>query len=85
MTETVPAAEVKKNFELYQDRAQHAPVTVTHHGRPSVVILAADEYERLCRLDRHALSVTELDEADIDAIAAARIPEAKRYRTDDLT
>jgi prevent-host-death family protein len=84
MGETVPAAEVTKNFELYQDRALHAPVTVTAHGRPSVVILAADEYERLRQLDRQALSITELAEADIEAIAAARIPADKRYRTDDL-
>ncbi len=48
------------------------------------MIQAADEYERLRLLDRQALSVTELAEADIDAIAAARIPEGKRYRTDDL-
>ncbi|HXQ47181.1 MAG TPA: type II toxin-antitoxin system prevent-host-death family antitoxin [Caulobacteraceae bacterium] len=84
MGEMVPIAEVKKNFELYQDRALRTPVTVTSHGRPSVVILAADEYERLRSLDRQALSITELSEADIAAIAAARIPEDKRYRTDDL-
>jgi PHD/YefM family antitoxin component YafN of YafNO toxin-antitoxin module len=84
MGETVPIAEVKKNFELYQDRALLAPVTVISQGRPSVVILAADEYERLCSLDRQALSITELSEADIAAIATARIPEDKRYRTDDL-
>jgi hypothetical protein len=31
-----------------------------------------------------ALSIAELAEADMDAIALARIPEDKRYRTDDL-
>ena len=50
----------------------------------SVVILAADEYERLRSLDRQALAIAELSEADITAIATARIPEDKRYRTDDL-
>lgn len=84
MGETVPIAEVKKNFELYQDRAPHTPVTVTRHGRPSVVILPAAEYERLRRLDRQALAITELGEADIAAIEAARVPEDKRYRSDDL-
>ena len=47
MGETVPVAEVKRDFELYQDRALHGPVTVTRHGHPSVVSLAADEYNRL--------------------------------------
>lgn len=84
MGETVPVAEVTKNFELYQERALHAPVTVTRRGRPSVVILAADEYERLRRLDRQALSVTELSDTDIEAIGLSRIPEGQRYRTDDL-
>jgi prevent-host-death family protein len=84
MGETVPIAEVNKNFELYQDPALRTPVTVTRHGRPSVVILAADEYERLRSLDRLALSVAELSEADIAAIEAVRIPGDKRYRTDDL-
>jgi prevent-host-death family protein len=84
MGETVPIAEVKKNFALYQDQALHTPVTVTSHGRPSVAILAANEYERLRSLDRQALSITELSEADIAAIGTARIPEDKRYRTDDL-
>lgn len=41
------AAEVSRNFGHWQDRAMQGPVTVTHHGRPRVVILSADEYERL--------------------------------------
>ncbi len=84
MGETVPITEVKRDFERYQDRALRSPVTVTKRGRPSVVIFAAEEYERLRRLDRRALSVTELSEANIAAIKAARIPEDKRYRSDDL-
>jgi len=84
MGETVPIAEVKKNFERCQDRALHTPVTVASQGRPSVVIPAADAYERLRSADRQTLSITELSEADIAAIATARIPEDKRYRTDDL-
>jgi prevent-host-death family protein len=84
MGESVPIAEVKKDFELYQDRALHTPVTVTRHGRRSVVILAAEEYERLRSLDRQTLSVAELSEADIELIASAQIPEDKRYRIDDL-
>jgi len=50
MGETVPIAEVSKDFERYQDRALHAPVTVTNQGRPSVVILAAEEFPVRCRI-----------------------------------
>jgi hypothetical protein len=55
---------------------------VTSQGRPSGVILAADE--RLRSPDRQARSITELSEADVAAIAAGRLPEDKRYRADDL-
>jgi PHD/YefM family antitoxin component YafN of YafNO toxin-antitoxin module len=59
-------------------------VTVTKYGRPSVVILSAAEYERLRKLDRQTLAVTELSDSDIDAIRAARIPKKNRYRSSDL-
>ena len=84
MGETASVAEVAKDFEAYRERAQRGPVTVTRRGRPSVVILAADEYERLRSLDRQALAVTELSDADIEAIRAARVPAARRYRSADL-
>ena len=80
----VTAASVQRNFGRYRDAARRGPVTVTHHGRPSVVIVAAEEYERLRRLDRQALAVEELGDADISAIRKARIPRSKRYRTSDV-
>ena len=37
------------------------PQRVTRRGQPAVVVLAAAEYERLCRLERsHAPSLSEL-------------------------
>lgn len=78
------AATVQKKFGFYRDAAQRRPLTVTHHGRPSVVILAAEEYERLKRLDRQALAVEELAAEDIAAIRKARIPKSRRYKVSDL-
>jgi hypothetical protein len=58
MGETVHVTELTKNFEMHQKRSLRAPVTVSRRGRPSVVILAADEYKRLRSLDRpHSLSL----------------------------
>jgi hypothetical protein len=48
------------------------------------VILSAAEYDRLKKLDRQALAVTELGERDIAAVKAARIPAKHRYRSSDL-
>jgi prevent-host-death family protein len=82
MANEVTARDVQKMFGRYHDQALAAPVTVTKYGRPSVVILSAIEYERLRKLDRQALAVTEL--SDIEAIRAARIPKRQRYRSSDL-
>ena len=84
MADTVTARELQKRFGRYQDRALVAPVTVTKYGRPSVVILSAAEYERLRKLDRQALAVTELSDSDIEAIRVARIPKRHRYRSSNL-
>jgi prevent-host-death family protein len=41
------AAEISRNFGQWQDRALQGPVRVTHHGRPRVVIVSADQFERM--------------------------------------
>jgi hypothetical protein len=84
MANQATAREVQKMFGRYHDQALAAPVTVTKYGRPSVVILSATEYERLRKLDRQTLAVTELSDSDIQAIRAARIPKRHRYRSSDL-
>src|SRR5262245_61656407 len=47
---SVPAAELMRNFGRWQDRTAHGPVFVTNHGRPRVVLLAFEEYERIARI-----------------------------------
>ncbi len=77
---TATSAEVERNFRLWRDRAQQQPVSVTRNGRPKVVILAAEEYQRLKRRDRQALRVEELDDATLAALAATEPPaEAAQY------
>ena len=39
-------------FSEVVEAARRKPQTVTKHGKPAVVIVAADEYERLRHLDR---------------------------------
>lgn len=48
---TVTAAELQKQFGLYREIARNEPVTVTHHGRESLVVMAIEEYRRLKALD----------------------------------
>jgi prevent-host-death family protein len=58
------AAEVTRNFGHWQDRAMQGPVRVTHHGRPRVVIVSAQDFERLNQSSPRALDTAEIDEAE---------------------
>jgi PHD/YefM family antitoxin component YafN of YafNO toxin-antitoxin module len=49
-------------------------IMVTRNGRERVVLLSADEYYRLNRLDRVALSVGSLFDKELAAIADAGVP-----------
>jgi prevent-host-death family protein len=44
--------DAKNRFSEVVEAARRRPQTITKHGRPAVVVLAADEYERLHRLAR---------------------------------
>jgi len=46
---TVTAAEFQKHFGRYQDEALTKPVRITRNGRARLVMISADEYERLAR------------------------------------
>jgi prevent-host-death family protein len=43
----VSAREAKHNFGQLIDEARAEPVVVEKHGRPVVVVLAVEEYQRL--------------------------------------
>jgi len=44
--------DAKNRFSEVIEAARRNPQTVTKHGRPAVVVVAADEYERLRQLER---------------------------------
>lgn len=43
---TVTAAEISRNFGLWQDRALGGPVIITHHGRPRVALVAIEHLQQ---------------------------------------
>jgi prevent-host-death family protein len=63
-----------RHFGEFSDKALVQPVVVTKHGRNHVVIIAADEYERLKRRDRRAYLAHELPDDILEALK----------RTDDI-
>ena len=53
--------DAKNRFSEVVEAARRKPQTVTKHGKPAVVVVAAEEYERLRHLDRaESPSFTEL-------------------------
>jgi prevent-host-death family protein len=48
---TITSAELQKQFGKFRDMARRVPVSVTHHGRDDLVVMAAEEYRRLKSLD----------------------------------
>ena len=44
--------DAKNRFSEVVEAARRKPQTVTKHGKPAVVIVAAEEYERLHKLEQ---------------------------------
>ena len=72
----VSAADAQKQFGVYTEKAQREPVTVTKHGRDSVVMISSEAYERLRSFDtRESYSVYDLP----DDIAEAILKTAEEF------
>ena len=77
-----PSQNAKNRFSALVNAALAGePQQVTRRGRPDVVVLAADEYERLLRLDRaDAPALGELltqipqDDQDFERISVPALP-----------
>ncbi|NTF07286.1 type II toxin-antitoxin system prevent-host-death family antitoxin [Agrobacterium rubi] len=44
---SITTAEFMRHFGRYHDQAQKEPITLTKHGRPSVVVLPVELFEKL--------------------------------------
>ena len=60
---TLSAKDAKYGFGRLIDLARAEPITVAKHGRPVVVVLSVEEYERLKSLDSRQ-SRTKREERD---------------------
>lgn len=78
----VTTAEFIKHYGRLADCALSEPLTITQNGHDRLVLLSAEEYERLTRRDRRVLASGDLTEAEVALIAAAEVP-AKHAELDD--
>jgi prevent-host-death family protein len=80
----VTASEFQQAFGALSDKARHEPVVITKHGRDSLVIMSAEEWERLKRRDRRAGLTTELPEEWREAVLDAKVPDEFAFLDDEL-
>jgi prevent-host-death family protein len=69
----VSSTDLSNKLGQYQDEALKGPVIITKNNRERLVMLSIEEYRRLKQLDRKALFVEELTDADLEAINRAEV------------
>lgn len=76
----VSSAELQRSFGHYRDVALQHPVSITNHGRETLVLLSAAEYRRLKKLDRRVVRPWQLSKEAMKALLAAEPPaEAAKF------
>ncbi len=80
----VTTADFIKNYGRLADQALSEPLTITKNGYDRLVVMSADEYERLKRRDRRVISAGELSDAEIALIAQAEVPAEYAHLDEEL-
>jgi len=79
----ISSAEAGRNFSQYREKAESEPVFVRHYNKPSVVIIAADEFERLKRRDKQVMSVEEMPEWLVELVVNGKM-DARHDHLDEI-
>ena len=77
----ISASDFQKRVGEFSDVARREPVTVTRHGRPSLVLLSAEDYYRLKQIEQHAtkaIKVSKLPARTIKAMKATKLSHLPR-------
>jgi prevent-host-death family protein len=80
----VSASEFQQAFGALSDKARHEPVVITKHGRDSLVVMSAEEWQRLKRRDRHVGLTSQLPEEWVEAVRNAKAPDEFAHLDADL-
>lgn len=69
----VTSAEFQRTFGILADKALIEPIAITKHGRDHLVMLSADEYQRLQRRYRRVHLAAELPDELVAEVQQARM------------
>lgn len=64
----VTSGDFTREFGRYRVLSHREAVVVTHHGRDDVVLIAADDYERLRRYEQKPFHVSQLPRQVVDEL-----------------
>jgi len=80
----VSTAEFIKNYGTLADKALSEPVTITKNGRDRLVLVAAEEFERLQRRDRRAVRIEDFTDEEMELIAKSEMPSGYEHLDKEL-
>jgi prevent-host-death family protein len=79
---TISASDFQRRIGEFSDVARREPVTVTRHGRPSLVLLSAEDYERLKQIEQHATKAVKVSQLPKQTIKAMKTAKLSHLPTD---
>ena len=69
---TISASEFQKRVGEFSDIARREPVTVTRHGRASLVLISAEDYGRLRLIEKRSTRAIKVDDLAPSTVEAMR-------------
>lgn len=69
----VSSAEFLKSYGSLSDKALSEPITITRNGRDRLVLVSAEEFERISRYAPRSRSIEDLTDQEMAMIASARV------------
>jgi prevent-host-death family protein len=83
-TTRVTASEFQQAFSALSDHARREPVIITQEGHDDLVVMSAEEWERLRRRDRRVGLTSELPDEWLEATRQAKVPDEFAALDDEL-
>jgi len=75
------ASDFQKRLGEFADLARREPVMITRHGRPSLVLLAAEDYERLKVIEERSTKVVKVVDLPAKTLEAMRTADLSHLPT----
>ena len=74
--------DFQKRLGEFTDIARREPVMITGHGRPSLVFLAAEDYERLRLIEERSIRAIRTADVPAETIEAIMTADLSHLPTD---